>query len=226
MNILDRRAFLGGSAAAVAVLGHPESALAQAAACPAGPMPAFSPARLTVDCASRRNFASFRKNSLYMGLTGVVSMSFAQGKYGGYQAGNLFLFPWLKKKGLALGAAKDWQTVLPTSATKFISSAPIKGWTLPLDEYFCRYVIQAPYTTFIGFRVDVPVNINDARRPWFTNVDKLADGKPVSVAWNSSNLNGPWFGGSRWIPNTDTCNGNAWRTVILDGLSQASTAIC
>jgi hypothetical protein len=224
MNHLDRRAFLGASAAALAAL-RPETALAQAA-CPAGPGPAFSPARLTVDCASRRNFASFRKNSIYMGLTGVVNMSFAQGKYGGYQAGNLFLYPWLKKKGLALGAAKDWQTCLPTSATKFIAAAPIKGWTLPLDEYFCRYVIQAPWTTFIGFRVDVPVDLNDSRRPWFTNVSKLGDGKPVGIAWNSSNLNGPWFGGSRWIPNTATCDGDKWRTVIIDGLSQASTAIC
>jgi hypothetical protein len=225
MNHLDRRAFLGVSAGAMATLSQPEAALAQAS-CPAGPLPALSPTRLTVDCASRRNFAIFRKNPTYMGLTGVVNMSYAKGKYGAYEAGNLFLFPWLKPKGVALGPAKDWGACLPTSATQYMATAPIKGWTLPLDEYFCRYVIQAPWTTFIGFRVDEPVGLNDSRRPWFTNVTKLADGQPVGIAWNSSNLNAPWFGGSRWIPNTATCNGDKWRTVIIDGLSQASTATC
>lgn len=226
MDNLDRRTFLAGSASALALFGQPDASLAQSAACVSGPLPPFLPARLTVDCASRRNFMIFRKYSVYMGLTGVVSMSSVQGKWGRYSAGNLFLFPWLKPKGVALGTAKDWQTVLPTSATAFRTAAPIRGWTSPLDEYFCRYLLEAPFTTFIGFRVDNPVNLNDSRRPWFTNVDKLADGKPASVAWNSDNLNDPWFGGSRWIPNTDTCNGNSWRSVILDGLNQAPTAIC
>jgi hypothetical protein len=97
---------------------------------------------------------------------------------------------------------------------------------LPLDEYFCRYLLEAPYATFIGVRADVPVNINDSRRPWYTNVDKLADGKPVSVAWNSDNLNDPWFGGSRMIPSDATCNGSSWRKLIVDGLNQASVGMC
>jgi hypothetical protein len=54
----------------------------------------FTPNRLTVDCASRRNFALWRKNVTYQGLAGAVSMSFVRGKYGEFPAGNLFLFPW------------------------------------------------------------------------------------------------------------------------------------
>jgi len=56
--------------------------------------------------------------------------------------------------------------------------------------------------------------------PW------LIDGKGVGIAWTSSNLNAPWFGGSQWIPNSDPCNGNAWRALIIDGLNQASVGLC
>ncbi|MEA2876331.1 MAG: hypothetical protein QOF14_1527 [Hyphomicrobiales bacterium] len=224
MGEYNRRAFLGASLGAFSALQLPKIALAQT--CVTSGWPAFTPNRLTVDCASRRNFAVFRKNPTYMGLAGCVSMTFVQGKYGSYTAGNLFLFPWLNEKGRALGAAKDWQTVVPTNATKFLASAPIPNWNLPLDEFFLRYKLVAPIEQFIGFRVDQPFGLNDSRRPWFTNVAKLSDGKPVGIGWNSSNLNGPWFGGSRWIPNTDPCKGNAWRALIIDGLNQASVGVC
>jgi hypothetical protein len=220
----DRRAFLGASLGTLSVLHFPKIALAQT--CVTSGLPAFTPTRLTVDCASRRNFAVFRKNPTYMGLAGCVSMTFVQGKYGGYTAGNLFLFPWLNASGRALGAAKDWQTVIPTNATKFLASPPIPNWNLPLDEYFLRYKLQAPIEQFIGFRVDQPFGLNDSRRPWFTNIAKLSDGKGIGIAWNSSNLNAPWFGGSRWIPNTDPCQGNAWRALIADGMNQASVGVC
>jgi hypothetical protein len=227
MQNMDRRAFLGGSAASAgALLAFPIAAAHSAPACVTGGLPAFLPSRLTVDCASRRNFAIYRKNSGYMGLAGCVSMSYARGKYGEYPAGNLFLFPWLNKKGQSFGAAKDWQTVMPTSMTKVAAATPIPNWTMPLDEYFLRYVVQAPTATFIGFRVDAPFNLQDSRRPWFTNVKKLADGKGIGVAWTSSNLNHPWFAGSRWIPNADDCNGNTWRKLIVDGINQASVAMC
>jgi|GEM_PF-2336511 len=224
MSDFNRRAFLGASLGALSALPFPKLALAQT--CVTSGLPPFMPNRLTVDCASRRNFASFRKYSAYMGLAGCVSMTAVQGKYGVYSAGNLFLFPWLNKKGQALGAAKDWQTVMPTSDTKFMTAAPIPNWRLPLDEYFLRYRLQAPIEMFVGFRVDQPFGLNDSRRPWFTNVDKLADGKGVGIAWTSSNLNAPWFGGSPWIPNSDSCSGSAWRALIADGLNQASVGIC
>ena len=56
---------------------------------------------------------------------------------------------------------------------------------------------------------------------------KLADGSAVGVDWTSPNLNNAWFGGSHWIPNTNACNGNAWREVIIAALrDQASVSGC
>ena len=86
--------------------------------------------------------------------------------------------------------------------------------------------LQAPTTMFIGFQVDVPWGRVEARADWFSNVDRLADGKGIGIDWTSSNLNNPWFGGSRFIPSKDTCNGAAWRKLIVDGLMQASTGLC
>src|SRR6188474_2671491 len=124
MKMLSRRAFVATSLAAVETLRHPFLAAA-APQCVTGSLPPFLPNRLTVDCASRQNFRAFRQNSAYLGLTGVVSMTFVRGKYGSYSAGNLFLFPWLKPKGKALGATRSWGCVLPTSATASMQANPI-----------------------------------------------------------------------------------------------------
>jgi hypothetical protein len=228
MDHVDRRSFLRASAGALTFAAIPEIALAQtrAGACVTSGLPAFLPNRLTVDCASKANFAIYRQNAAYMGLAGCVSMTTVQGKYGTYPAGNLFLFPWLTKKGQALGAAKNWGSVMPTSLTASIAAAPIPNWRMPLDDYFIGYRLVAQPGMFIGFRVDAPFNRQDARRPWYTNVDKLADGKPIGIGWTSSNLNAPWFGGSRWIPGTADCNGSKWRALIIDGVNQASSAAC
>ncbi len=72
----SRRAFLSMSGGGLSVLAHPVSALAQATC---SMMPPFLPNQLTVDCASRQNFQLYRKNAPYLGLTGVVNMSFASG---------------------------------------------------------------------------------------------------------------------------------------------------
>lgn len=222
MNNLDRRTFLM-SVGALSVL--PATAMAQTACVTSG-LPGFLPTRLTVDCASRRNFRLYRQNSVYMGLTGVVSMTFVRGRFGSYQAGNLFLFPWLKPKGIALGSTKVWGAVMPVNATQFMSATPVKGNGLPVDEAFCQSVIQAPTNQFIGCIVDTPYSPVESRFAWFTNVAKLADGKPVGIDWTSSNLNNPWFGGNQTVPDTNTCNGAAWRNLIVDGLNQASQAMC
>ena len=224
MSIIDRRAFLRGCVGTVALTQVPTLAFGQV--CVTSGLPAFLPNRLTVDCASRRNFSIWRKNSQYMGLAGVVSMTFVRTRRGEYPAGNLFLFPWLNKKGQALGAARDWHTVMPLNLTRVAPAAPIPNWRLPLDEYFVHHRLEAKPASFIGFRVDAPFNLQDSRRAWFTNVDKLADGKGVGIAWTSSNLNGPWFGGQRWIPKDDTCNGKKWRALIVDGLNQACSQSC
>src|SRR6476646_5724455 len=111
MSSLDRRAFLA-SAGALSLASFPGLAAAQTACVTSG-LPPFLPNRLTVDCATRRNFAIYRQNASYMGLAGCVSMTYAKGKYGAFPAGNLFLFPWLKKSGQALGAGKNWGTLMP-----------------------------------------------------------------------------------------------------------------
>lgn len=224
MQRFSRRSLLTTSFGALAFTQYPKAALAQVM-CVTGPLPAFLPNQLTVDCASQKNFQLFRKNSNYMGLAAVVSMSAARGKSATYQAGNLFLFPWLKPKGQALGA-RDWGAVLPTGATAVLSAAPIDGSALPQDEYFCRVTLQVPLANFIGFTVDVPYSADEAKRAWFSNLDKLADGKGVGIDWTSQNLNAPWFAGSQWIPNQDQCNGAAWRKLIGDALNRASSAAC
>jgi hypothetical protein len=222
MTGVDRRAFFGMSVGAVALLRDPLSAMAQTPACVPGGVAQFLPVRLNVDCASRRNFQLFRQNSTNVGLAGVVSMTFVRGKYGNYDAGSLIVFPWLKptgKSGVALPA------VVPVNSVQFMPSGPIPDATLPLDEYICNYRLQAPSAMFIGFQLDVPYSRLEGRFDWFTNT-KLADGKAVGIDWTSSNLNHPWFGGSRFIPNKDTCNGPARRKLIVDGLNQASSGLC
>jgi hypothetical protein len=218
---LSRRGFVAKSAAGIAVASLP-APFARAAQCVSGALPPFLPNSLTVDCASKRNFRVFRQYPDQIGLAGAVSMSFVKGRYGSFQAGNLFLFPWVKPKG----QGKSLAAVMPMSATQAVDSSPIPNALLPLDEYYLRYVIQAPWTSFIGFLVDVPYSGDDSRRDWFSNVDKLADGAGIGIDWTSPNLNNQWFGGSQWIPSSDACNGSAWRKLIVDGLQQASAAAC
>jgi hypothetical protein len=192
-----------------------------AATCVASGASVVLPAQLTVDCASKRNFQTFRQNPDLVGLAGAVSMSAVRGKLGTYPAANLFLFPWLKPKG----AGQGLPAVAPANATMYVSAAPIPDASLPLDEYFCRFVLQATPAWFIGFLVDNLLSDSDARQDWFSNVDQLADGAGVGIDWTSPNLNNPWFGGSRWIP-TDTCDGSTWRNLIVAGLQQASVPAC
>jgi hypothetical protein len=219
----SRRAFIGASLAAVGTFRPSISAVA-APQCVTGALPGFLPNRLTVDCASRMNFRLFRKNPGSLGLAGVVSMTFVHGQHGSYGAGNLFLFPWLKPKGRAQKVV--WPSVAPTDSMQFIQASPIPNAYLPLDEYFCGFVLKAPWSNFIGFALDAPFEQGREKLAWVSNVDKLADGGPVGINWTSSNLNRPWFGGSSSIPSTDTCNGKAWRKVIVDGLNQASVGAC
>ena len=217
----NRRTFVGGSVAGLTVIGLP-TALHAAAQCVAGPLPGFLPTLLSVDCASKRNFQTFRRNPDAVGLTGVVSMSFVRGSQGSYPAGNLFLFPWLKPKA----HGRNLPAVVPLNATQFTNATPIPNASLPLDEYFLRFVLKAPCTSFIGFQVDNPYSASDAPRDWCSNVDKLGDGKGVGIDWTSHNLNGPWFGGSTWIPGTDACGGKAWRSLVVAGLAQAAVGAC
>jgi hypothetical protein len=220
----SRRKIVGMSLGSLSALCLPRSLIA-APQCVTGQgamTTVVLPGRLTVDCASRKNFQTFRLNPDYLGLAGVVTMTSARGRLGTYPAGNLSLFPWIKPKG----KGKSFPAAVPASATLSASAASIPNGNLPVDEYFCRFVLQAPWTSFIGFQVDNAFDTADASRDWFSNVNPLADGKPAGIDWTSANLNNGWFGDSRWIPNDATCNGTAWRNLIIDGLQQASARVC
>jgi hypothetical protein len=217
----SRRKIVAMSVGGLAASCLPRSVIA-APQCVASGASVILPAQLTVDCASRRNFQVFRKYPELLGLAGAVSMSAVRGKLGSYAAANLFLFPWLKPKG----KGQILPAFTPANATIYVSAAPIPNATLPVDEYFCRFVLQAPWTSFLGFQVDGLLGASDAKQDWFTNVETLADGAGVGIDWTSPNLNNPWFGGSRWIPNDDTCNGAQWRKLIVTGLQQASIPAC
>ena len=154
----SRRTFVGASVAGLTAIGLP-TALHAAAQCVAGPLPGFQPTWLSVDCASKRNFQTFRRNPDALGLAGVVSMSFVRGSQGTYPAGNLFLFPWLKPKG----QGKNFPAVMPLNASQFVNATPIPNATLPLDEYFLRFVLKAPWASFIGFQVDNPYSASEAQ---------------------------------------------------------------
>jgi hypothetical protein len=219
----SRRAFIGASVVALGSLRHTVSAIA-APQCVTGSLPGFLPSRLTVDCASRMNFRLFRQNPTELGLAGLVSMTYVRGNPGSYSAGNLFLFPWLKAKGRARKIV--WPSVAPADATQFFQASPMPNNYMPVGDYFCHVVLKAPVSNFIGFELDTPFGQGRERLAWVTNVNKLADGRPLGINWTSSNLNRPWFGGNSCIPNSDTCNGNAWRKVIFDGLNQASVGAC
>jgi hypothetical protein len=221
MGGLSRRAFVEFSLGAAACL---TPGLAAAQQCVTGGAPGFLPNTLTVDCASQRNFRAFREYPEYLGLAGAVSMTFVRGSHGSYPAGSLFLFPWLKKNQALTG--KTWPAVVPIDGTRWVNSSPIANAGLPLDEAFLRFKLQALSASFIGFQVDTPYSTWQSQRAWYTNVDKLADRKGVGIGWTSHNLNRAWFGGSQWIPNTDACNGNAWRKLIIAALKQASVPAC
>src|SRR5215471_20953859 len=107
---LSRRKVVAMSAGGLSALCLP-SAVVAATQCVTGPLPGFLPNSLTVDCASARNFRTFRQYTDYVGLAGAVSMSYVKGKYAAFQAGNLFLFPWVKPTG----KGKTFPAVMPTS---------------------------------------------------------------------------------------------------------------
>src|SRR5215471_3895582 len=160
----NRRAFVGVSAGAFSTLCLPSSVLA-AAQCVSGQLPGFQPTVLSVDCASRRNYQTFRRNSEFLGLAGVVSMTFVRGSQGEYQAGNLFLFPWIKPKG----KGKSFPAAMPVNARQFVNAAAIPDGSLPVDEYFLRFVLRAPWTSFIGFQVGDPFSKAEVKLGWCSN---------------------------------------------------------
>ena len=225
MGYLSRRSFLSASAAGAATMLHSSGALAATTVCISGMLPRFLPNSLTVTCGSRQNFALFLQNTKYMGLSGIISMTTVTAGGASYEAGSLFLLPWLKSPGKP--ATQAWVASRPTATTAVaMSISPIPNDAVPVNEYLSRVVLEMPAQAFIGFSVDAPLPRASAKWQWVSNVDALVGQSGVSINWSSATLNPPWFGGSRWIPGDDTCDGKTWRGLIVDGLKRASVAAC
>jgi hypothetical protein len=215
MRDLNRRSFIGTSVGALALLNDPLAALACSESAAAA-----LPSRLNVAHAARQNLRAYFKNESALGLAGLVSMETVKGEFGTYAANSLFLFPYTKPNGpSALPAA-----YLPVGEEGIATTMPFTPAGLALDEQFCRYVLQAPPESFIGFVIEKPVAEYLAHYPWFTNVHDLVEGKSVGIHWTSGNLNPRWFNGSTWIP-PGTTDGAHWRRLIVDGLREAASPV-
>lgn len=224
MNLISRRSFLSAAGASALLPAVGALAATPPAACITGPLPRFLPNRLTVACGSRQNLTLFLKNSKHMGLSGIVSMTKVTGSHGTHEAGNLFLVPWLKREAKSTG--QRWFASRPASVGPSIQMSLIPNDAVPIDEYLSRVVMGLPPKALIGFSVDALLAKSSARWQWVNNIENLAGKDGFSINWTSAMLNPPWFGGSRWIPGDDSCDGKAWRALIVDGLKQATVAAC
>jgi hypothetical protein len=212
MNRLSRRAFFGVSVGGMAALHSEGPALAALQSADALGLPP----RMNVEYASALNLRLFLQNKDKFSLTGVVSVRPVTGELGSYRSGSLFLYPFKRSVSVP-----DMRAFLPgrSAADPLVATVPTTSLGLSPDEYFCNYVLKAPRQSFISFSVDTPSHHGGQKRPWQSNVDNIGNGS-VGIGWTSSNLNHPWFGGSRWIPDDE--NGQFWRARIIEGLRQAS----
>jgi hypothetical protein len=211
MRGLSRRAFFGVSVGGLSALPGRGTVLAALQR----DMLAL-PQHANVDVASALNLRSFLQNNDTLGLTGLVSMRPVRGELGSYARDALLLFPFKRS-----AFNPDLPAFLPgRSATEpLIATVAMTPGGLPPDDYFCNYVLKAPRESFISFSVGAPFVGSAQKQSWHTNVDDIA-GHPIGIGWTSSNLNHPWFAGSRWIPDRD--GGKYWRARIIDGLRRAA----
>ena len=226
MIAIGRRAFLGGSGA-LALAGKPSWAWAvEARQCPSS----YVPAHLTVNCAARRNYRTFRDESARVHLAGLVSLVNFTGHYGQYTAGTLFLFPVLRPKNQQPKPVPGHR--LPEITGFIPQNATVSTTRPPLDPGMNEESLLGLLgpkgnvgSQFLGFRVDVPAKDGRSKLSRFTE-GRLPDGKSIRIEWTVSNLNRPWFNGSPTIPNDNTCGGASWRKVIIEGLKQATSETC
>ena len=211
MTGLNRRTFFGVSVGGLSALHGQSAALA------ALPSDAFGlPWQANADYASALNLKQFLQNKATLGLTGLVSMTPVAGELGSYAQATLLLFPFKHS-----AASPDLQAFLPgrSAVEPPIATVAMTPGGLPPDEYLCNYVIKLPRQSFISFSVGAPFAHGAEKRPWHSNVDNIGGGT-IGIGWTSSNLNHPWFAGSRWIP--DRGEGKYWRARIIEGVRQAS----
>lgn len=224
--ITTRRTFLGGSCA-LAFAGKESLAYAaDSQQC----LSSYVPASLTLTCATRKNYETFRDNSERIHLAGLVSLVNFKGQYGQYNAGTLFLFPVLRpaylqpkaKPGVKL---PEIAGLLPRTATDSIVLPPLDAGHNE-ESLVGRLSPEAhALKRFVGFGVDVAASDGRSRLSRFTE-GKLPDGKSIRIEWTVSNLNRSWFAGSPTIPQDQTCDGASWRKLIVEGLKQATSRAC
>lgn len=211
MDTPSRRTFLAISAGTLCVF-HGQRA-------------AFASARsdwLSLSASARLNLANvlnlrlFFNNKDAFGLAGLMTVRQVEGELGRYPDASLLLFPFKQKNSSA-----ETQAFLPgpDAASPIIPTAAMDTQGLPPDEYFCHYVLKAPPENFIGFELGTPLPSSTDKWPWQSNVQIGND--TVVFRWTSSNLNHPWFAGSRWIPDNE--HGEVWRARIIAGVRRAAT---
>ena len=210
METRSRRAFLATSAGGFCAIHSANTALA---ALRVSTTNTSVSARIGV--ANALNFQSFAQNRDALGLSAVMAMRPVDGKLGRYPASSLFLFPFNRDATSALGLA---HLPGPDAARPLVKATPMPTLGMPPDEFFCHYVLQAPWQSFISCTLDMPIAREIGGWPWHSDVE--IDGATVGVRWTSSNLNHPWFAGSRWIPEND--EGQIWRARIIDGVRRAA----
>jgi hypothetical protein len=206
-----RRAFLSISAAGLYALVCDRTAMASLQ-----PDPSRWSSRARRELANALNLQLFLEYKDAFGLVGVMTMRPVTSELGRYPTAALFLFPFKLN-----ASTEEAPAFLPgfAATSPLLETVTIPASGLSPDEHFCHFVLKAPWRNFIGFTVGAAIGHGMDRWPWHNNV---VIGKDiVGFRWTSSNLNHPWFKGSRWIPNND--NGVAWRARIIDGVRRAAT---
>jgi len=212
MGIPSRRTFLAVSAGGLLTLQR--TALASVHSHTPG-LPALAP----IDFSNALNLRLFLRDREAFGLAGVMSMRPVRGELGRYPRTSLLLFPFKRE-----ASSPHVQAFLPGRSVtgRPIATVPMTTAGLSPDEYFCRYVLKAPWQSFIGFALGATFAAGPDKRPWHSNVAIGSD--TVGIHWTSPNLNHPWFAGSRWIPDND--HGSVWRARIIDGVHRAAAMMC
>jgi hypothetical protein len=210
METPSRRAFLAASAGGFGVIHSANIALA---ALQIGSID--SPVSLRIGLANALNFRLFTQNRETLGLTALMAMRPVEGKLASYPTGSLLLFPYTHDASGAYGPAF---LPGPDAARPLIKTAPMTTLGLPPDEFFCHYVLNVPWQSFISCTLDAPVAREIGTWPWHNDAE--IGSTTIGIRWTSSNLNHPWFAGSRWIPEND--DGQVWRERIIDGVRRAA----
>jgi hypothetical protein len=210
METPSRRAFLATSAGSFCAVYSANTALA---ALRVGSIESL--VLLRISLANALNFRLFAQNRSTLGLTAVMAMRPVDGSLGSYPSRSLFLFPFNRD---ATSARELSYLPGPDAASALVETAAMTTLGLPPDEYFCHYVLNVPWQSFISCTLDAPVARDIGTWPWHNNVE--IGGTTIGIRWTSSNLNHSWFAGSRWIPESD--DGQAWRARIIDGVRRAA----